>query len=124
MKYPIVILFLAALFAQSFSRSLVLADYMVNLEAYKEKCINKAKPKLNCNGKCQMYKKINQQDQSSEAEAPKLNQSEFVLSSKTYFPELQIALNASSVANHTIYKDVFTSNFIGSIFHPPGVLNA
>lgn len=97
---------------------------MVNLEAYKEKCINKAKPKLNCNGKCQMYKKINQQDQSSEAEAPKLNQSEFVLSSKTYFPELQIALNASSVANHTIYKDVFTSNFIGSIFHPPGVLNA
>ena len=121
MKYTFVILLLSALMAQTFSRSIPMADYMVNLEAYKKACVNKAKPKLQCNGKCQMLKKVKKQEGDSEASAPvlKLNQLEVVLSSESFFPILTILAtnNASSYFN---FSDDFSSNYIGAIFHPPG----
>ena len=121
LKYTLVILLFTALLAQTFSRSLAMADYLVNLETYKKNCVNKAKPKLNCNGKCQVYKKINKQENSSNAEtqAPKFNLTEPVLSSKSFFPILTILAtnNASSYFN---FSDDFSSNYIGAIFHPPG----
>jgi hypothetical protein len=107
--------------AQTFSRSIAMADYMVNLEAYKKACINKAKPKLQCNGKCQMLKKVKKQEGESEASAPvlKLNQLEVVLSSKSFFPILTfIATNYTS--SYYTYTDEFSSNYLGTIFHPPG----
>lgn len=124
MKYPIVLLFITALFLQSFSRTLVMADYLVNLEAYKEKCINKVRPKLNCNGKCQLYKKINQQDQNKDLQAPIYNQTDFVLSSKTFFPSLLLHAVEQN-RSFPLYACQFeASNFIDSIFHPPGLLIA
>jgi hypothetical protein len=56
---------------------------MVNLEAYKKACVNKAKPMMHCNGKCQMLKKLKKQegDNGTSAPAPKYNQPDFVLSS-------------------------------------------
>jgi len=122
LKYTFVILLLTALMAQTFSRSIGMADYMVNLEAYKKACINKAKPKLQCNGKCQMLKKVKKQEGDSEASAPvlKLNQLEVVLSSKSFFPVLAI-LATNNASSYYTYTDDFSSNYLGAIFHPPGV---
>jgi hypothetical protein len=121
LKYTLVILLLAALMAQTFSRSIAMADYMVNLEAYKKACINKAKPKLQCNGKCQMLKKVKKQEGDSEASAPvlKLNQLEVVLSSKSFFPILTI-IATNNTSSYYTYTDEFSSNYLGTIFHPPG----
>ena len=121
MKYAITILLLTALIAQTFSRSLAMADYMVNLEAYKKSCINKAKPKLNCNGKCQMLKKMKKQEGGNEtsAPAPKFNQLEVVLSSKSFFPSMQFVSTTNGSIYFT-YNDDFSSNYLGAIFHPPG----
>lgn len=122
MKYTFVILLLTALMAQTFSRSIAMADYMVNLEAYKKACINKAKPKLQCNGKCQMLKKVKKQEGDSEASAPvlkKLNQLEVVLSSKSFFPILTI-IATNNASSYYTYTDDFSSNYLGAIFHPPG----
>ncbi len=124
MKYPIVLLFITALFLQSFSRTLVMADYLVNLEAYKEKCINKVRPKLNCNGKCQLYKKINQQDQNKDMQAPVYNQADFVLSSKTYFPSLHLHTVEQNRSFPLFAGQFVASNYIDAIFHPPGLLIA
>lgn len=98
-----------------------MADYMVNLEAYKKACINKAKPKLQCNGKCQMLKKVKKQEGDSEASAPvlKFNQLEVVLSSKSFFPTVNIVTAFDSPSYYTYNVD-FSSNYIGAIFHPPG----
>jgi hypothetical protein len=121
LKYAITILLLTALIAQTFSRSLAMADYMVNLEAYKKSCINKARPKLNCNGKCQMLKKMKTQQGETEANAPapKFNQLEVVLSSKSFFPSMQFVSTTNSSTYFT-YNDDFSSNYLGAIFHPPG----
>ena len=107
--------------AQTFSRSIVMADYMVNLEAYKKACVNKAKPMLHCNGKCQMLKKMKKQegDNGTNTSAPKFNQIEVVLSSKSFFPSLNV-LSINNIISFYSYNDDFSSNYLGSIFHPPG----
>lgn len=98
-----------------------MADYLVNMEAYKKACVNKAKPMLHCNGKCQMLKKLKKQEGSNgtSAPAPKFNETELVLSSKSYFPSIAFMVVYNSNAFYT-YQTVVASNYIGSIFHPPG----
>jgi hypothetical protein len=110
--------------AQTFSRSIAMADYMVNLETYKKACINKAKPKLQCNGKCQMLKKVKKQEGDSEASAPvlKLNQLEVVLSSKSFFPTYLVATYYTSQNYKIHFKINYKSNYCSSIFHPPSFL--
>jgi len=107
--------------AQTFSRSIAMADYMVNLEAYKKACVNKAKPMLHCNGKCQMLKKMKKQEgeNGTNAPAPKFNQLEVVLSSKSFFPILTI-IATNNASSYYTYTDDFSSNYLGTIFHPPG----
>jgi len=121
LKYTFVILLLSALMAQTFSRSIAMADYMVNLEAYKKACVNKAKPMLHCNGKCQMLKKMKKQegDNGTNAPVPKFNQTEVVLSSKSFFPSLNV-ISTNDITSFYTYNDDFSSNYLGAIFHPPG----
>jgi hypothetical protein len=122
MKNAFSFILLLTLLTQTFSRSLALADYMVNLEAYKNACINKAKPKLECNGKCQLLKKTNNQEDNKETNtpAPKFNQQELILSSKSFFPTLEM-FGVQKSNFFYAYSSSFNSNYISSIFHPPGV---
>ncbi|HTG55920.1 MAG TPA: hypothetical protein VL943_06625 [Niabella sp.] len=72
--------------AQSFGNVWLWIDYKVNLEKYAKNCINKARPMLKCNGKCQLAKKIQEEEtkkqQEAEKGAPKIDYS---LSSKHFF---------------------------------------
>jgi hypothetical protein len=122
MKNAFSFILLLTLLTQTFSRSLALADYMVNLEAYKNACINKAKPKLECNGKCQLLKKTNNQEDNKETNtpAPKFNQQELILSSKSFFPTIEM-FGVQKSNFFYAYSSSFNSNYISSIFHPPGV---
>jgi hypothetical protein len=99
-----------------------MADYMVNVSAYKKSCVNKAKPLMHCNGKCQMIKKMKKQVGENEANvpAPKFNETEVVLSSKSFFPSVIVIL-ISNIPSFNSYTTYFSSNYIGSIFHPPGL---
>jgi hypothetical protein len=113
-------LLLAALMAQCFTRPILLVDYLVNIEVYKKNCINKAKPKLQCNGKCQMLKKMKKQESQSDSNgpAPKFNQSDYLLSSRSYFPSIDLKKGVNSNVFPTI-EISFVSSFASSIFHPP-----
>ena len=77
---------------------------------------------MHCNGKCQMLKKIKKQEGESDANtpAPKFNQQELILSSKSFYPTLEIFKSHYSIIFHT-YNSSINSNFLSSIFHPPGV---
>lgn len=110
--------------AQTFSRSIALADYLVNLEAYKKACVNKAKPKMHCNGKCQMMKKLKKQEGNNQTNmpAPIFNQNELVLSSKSFFPSL-FFVNVIYTSTYYTYTDDFSSNYLASIFRPPSHIN-
>ncbi|MEY4458939.1 MAG: hypothetical protein RIT38_144 [Bacteroidota bacterium] len=122
MKNVFAFFLLLILLTQTFSRSLALADYMVNLEAYKKACINKAKPKLQCNGKCQMLKKVNQQEAGTEKNttSPSFNHFELALSSKSFFPKIHL-VSEELKSDYYTYKSEIAHNYVRSIFHPPGV---
>ena len=98
----------------------MLADYLVNLESYKKACVNKAKPMMHCNGKCQMLKKMKKQEGEPNTPVPKFDQQELILSSKSFYPTIEIFKIQNSDSYFT-YKSSFNSNYISSIFHPPGL---
>lgn len=56
MKSIITILLSSIVFLASFQNSLFYVDYHLNKDYYEALCINKQKPELNCNGKCEVKK--------------------------------------------------------------------
>lgn len=79
---------------------------------------------MHCNGKCQMLKKMKKQDgdNGTGTTAPKFNQPDVVLSSKSFFPSISIV----SLANNSVqfhYNSSITSNYLASIFRPPSNCN-
>jgi hypothetical protein len=61
-KQPAAFLLLLSFLAQSFSKYIIVVDYCANTAAYAEKCVNKGKPWMHCNGRCQLCKKMAQQE--------------------------------------------------------------
>ncbi len=50
--------FLLAFFFQTFHKSFIVADYYANTSSYEVNCENKARPELQCHGKCQVVKQL------------------------------------------------------------------
>lgn len=63
MKSAISFILSSIIFLASFQNSLFYVDYQINTEFYETYCINKQKPELDCNGKCQV-KKATEQSQN------------------------------------------------------------
>jgi hypothetical protein len=83
----IVILFLASFLAQTYSRFFIIADYYANTAKYAALCENKAILNMHCNGKCQMMKKLKQdeKDQQENQERTVNNRNEVVFFSPSSF---------------------------------------
>lgn len=96
---PVVIILLILAFAlQSFGSVWLCVDYQVNREKYEKDCVNKARPLLKCNGKCQLAKKIQEEEQKKQEEAQKgAPKADYLLSSRHFFPQLEfIKIKASN----------------------------
>jgi len=81
-------LLLLAFAVQTFGRAMIVFDYRLNKTTYLKNCVNKARPMLQCQGKCQLAKKMLEQQQKEEKEQQKKNESKAdqSLSSRSYFP--------------------------------------
>ncbi len=97
MKSFLVVILLFSFAAQSFGNVWLCVDYKMNLEKYAKNCINKARPMLKCNGKCQLAKKIQEEEaqkqKDAEKAAPKID---YTLSSQHFFLSVDhLAIKAS-----------------------------
>lgn len=63
------ILLFFSFFVQTFRGSFIILDYYTNTASFAKNCINKSKPALHCKGKCQMVKKI-QEEEKKESNLP------------------------------------------------------
>ncbi|NOU37531.1 MAG: hypothetical protein HOO89_02370 [Ferruginibacter sp.] len=101
---------------------LVRVDYALNTNKFAKSCINKAKPKLKCNGKCQMIKKIKDQEKKEEENNQKNKENNLlVLSSKSFFYLLE-KVTFSSFSKAKFYNiSSPLSDISYSFFHPPKV---
>ncbi|MEP6673990.1 MAG: hypothetical protein ABJA78_02505 [Ferruginibacter sp.] len=108
-----------ALLAQTFNRFAIQLDYLFNTTAYTKNCENKAIPKMHCNGKCQMMKKMQEQEKKDQ-QLPERKQGKFdeVLSSKSFFYTITIVpVNIIKSVTSIISEPVIDRSF--AFFHPP-----
>lgn len=114
-------MFLAAFAIQTFNGAFIVVDYYANTGAYAKNCENKTRPMMHCNGKCQMMKKL-KEEQKKDAQYPERrgdNKNEIVISSKSFFyPTMFLSLSQVQIN--------FSSNNQGkeikmprTLFRPP-----
>jgi hypothetical protein len=111
---------LLAFFGQTFSQGFLYIDYLVHKAAYVKKCVNKARPQMHCNGKCQLMKKIEEREKKERGLPPemKLSGKAEVLSSKSFYGTIDIF----SISIRNSYFMRFVANPVDrafSVFHPP-----
>ncbi|MGB4843427.1 MAG: hypothetical protein WBP16_03115 [Ferruginibacter sp.] len=114
---------LIAFIAQTFTGPFIWLDYMANTAAYAQNCINKAKPKMHCNGQCQAMKKIQEEEKKDQQNSERKSESKTqVLSSKSFY-----AIIPAGIAILSKIKKSFSASDGDSIdrsfdiFHPPQV---
>lgn len=115
----VAILLVVAFFAQTFSKGLIVANYFTNTQAYAKNCINKAKPKMHCNGKCQMMRKLKQEENKDSQNPDRKNEIKIDLLFLTQSKQtLSIILGFCNKSfphlQHKLTKDI-----AADFFHPP-----
>jgi hypothetical protein len=115
-----VILFLFVMVAQTFSGYVLKADYFINISSYIEKCINRDKPKLKCNGQCQLAKKMQEADDNDEGSGS-VNAEVFtlILSSRSYPPQLRFNIDPVETLWVILNTNNIQQGHFRDIFQPP-----
>lgn len=115
-------LLLLAFLTQAFSRYIVVADYYVNTAAYAANCINKDRPWMHCNGRCQLCKKLHRQESQEDKQSPERkaggDRSDNICASFIEFTALQWASPIK-----TSFPEIRAGNPVSmprDFFHPPG----
>src|SRR5450631_2887674 len=102
-------LLILAFTASTFCRTVIVLDYYANAAAYAKVCINKAKLAMHCNGKCQMMKKLEQQEKNDQdnLERKSENKNEIQPANAFFHASfLQAEATRHAVAYTTIQKPV------------------
>lgn len=123
-RIPVVIVLILAILTQSMSKGIILLSYFTNKQAYEKYCVNKARPQLHCDGKCQMAKKIKAEEErdqkdplknSLSSEVTMINENHFV----SIHPEFIALVIREDIFPHSIGNVVDRSR---SFFHPPNAV--
>ena len=123
-RIPVIVILILAIFTQSMSKGIILLSYFTNKQAYEKYCVNKARPQLHCDGKCQMAKKIKAEEERDQKDPLKNSlSSEVTMINENHFVSIQPEFIALPIR-----KDLFPPS-IGNVvdrsrsfFHPPNVL--
>lgn len=123
MKFVLVPILILLVFAQTFSKWFVVLEYNLNKDFIsKNLCVNKAKPKLHCNGKCQMMKKLAEEEKqnSSNGNTIKIKVQDVVFCNEINKPALPAVVFINLIYNEEPPLLKHTAP-ISSIFHPPSI---
>lgn len=124
MRYLIVTLLAMAMLGQAFVRTAWVLHYQWNRAQYLEKCENKFKPSMHCNGKCQLRKRLIATHESQDPAAPRLPERFFQQSDLQLFveplPEFPaFCIEEIAPAPLPLYAFTLPSVALGQVFHPP-----
>jgi hypothetical protein len=125
MKFVLIPILMLLVLAQAFSKWLVVAEYKMNKDFISRNlCVNKAKPKLHCNGKCQMMKRLAEEEKQNSSNNK--NNSSKVSTHEVLFCD-EITKPAVPLPSYIITaynEDPFIlkrDSPVSSIFHPPAI---
>jgi hypothetical protein len=120
LRHITALVFILGFVFQTFRKPFIMLDFYTNTSAYARNCINKARPAMHCKGKCQVMKKIQEEEKkNAEKEAWKFQYKADVLSSRSFYSyTLMVPGNLLNKAvpyepgNRPIDRSV-------TVFHPP-----
>jgi hypothetical protein len=120
-KQVIASFFLLAFTMQTFNTSFVVYNYYANTSAYAKNCINKSKPKLHCNGKCQMMKKLQQEEKKEQQNQDSKTTYKILLtlSSKSFFATAPTTTLATTKIIYPLLNGAKEIKIATAIFRPP-----
>ena len=123
LRYILALLMLCIFIFRDFSRPIIAADYLVNMDRYRQACINKLKPKSGCNGRCQMMRKMGASEGASSSEAVPPIKPFF---GETVFESVAMPCDIRSFSfsiRHAVpfHSEDFVSSYMDDIFHPTSI---
>ncbi len=118
MKYFFVIITLTGLLLQTFGKGLIWAEYMLNKDYIaRELCVNRAKPRLACNGQCHLMKQMAKETQKEQTGNTAKDKYEVIFSEinrqPALYPPYIIIKRLAAYDQNIPHQPVHT------IFHPP-----
>jgi hypothetical protein len=120
-KTLIAFIFLTAFAMQTFTKAFIVFDYVANTKNYAKNCVNKAKPKMHCNGKCQMMKKIQEEEKKEQQNQERKDEAKNqVLSTKSFFASLTPIQSTTLSIEYSFLSNGKEIKMPRTHFHPPG----
>ena len=114
---------LSAFTAQTFQQAGLILAFTINPARYAKNCENKDRPQLKCGGKCQLMKKLHEEESKNQQHPQhKLENNQQVLFAVQFFvvlPAFQLENNPN--AYPTLFP-VPTVNRSYPFFHPPALV--
>lgn len=125
MKFALVPVFMLLMLAQTFSKWFVVMEYNLNKNFIaKNLCINKVKSKLHCNGKCQMMKKLVEEEKQNSSNSTN-NNIKIKVQDQVFYNEMNkpilLGLTCSMLSYNEEPPLLKYNSPSGSIFHPPAL---
>jgi hypothetical protein len=119
----IILMFLFSV--QTCSTWLWVLDYQLNKDYIAQNlCVNKAKPKLHCNGKCQLSKKLAEEHKNNTSGTASYKEIGNSIYCKQEIEELPVACNRLLAKHQSFYVLKSYTSEHPSLFHPPAVYGA
>lgn len=118
MRYSFIILTFMGLLLQTFSKGLVLAEFMLNKEYIATVlCINRDKPKLHCDGQCVLMKRMAKETKQEQQGNAVKDKYEVVISEVV--PQFSITPALSAEVLYSVYAPALPADPLHAVFHPP-----
>jgi hypothetical protein len=124
-KTTITIVFIALYGIALIRPAFPLVEYYLKMEVYLEKCANKKRPELHCNGQCVLMQKLRamnaeSQDQSRPAPA-KINFEDYPIGFIEELPGVKSIASGMSNPLNITPQIALLSAYKTAVFHPPSL---
>lgn len=94
-------------------------EYAINYDYIsKILCINKDKPEMSCNGKCQLMQKLEEQ-QEKDFQSLRIQMDEYPIGFVKFLRINSIKNDENSLKNNHYYKNQYSYLPLHNVFHPP-----
>jgi hypothetical protein len=103
----------------TFYNPVLVLTYSINTSSYAKNCINKNRPKLHCNGRCQLMKKMKEREKKEQEENEKKPIAPTILFYSTILVDLLTIHTTRIKTNYQFYKKTLFPDRSAEIFHPP-----
>ncbi len=111
---------IAAIMLQVLGKSIIYTNYLINKKSITQQfCVNKNKPKMHCNGKCHMMKKMQEEDKKENSPVNSLKEKYEI----QLFADFKIAVKITAIStiikHQSFYSSSESASHLLSVFHPP-----